>query len=198
MFAVPAVMIFINKAGVDMKDPETQAKVKLAFGISQCLVAMSYLLILFIVRSKKDKRKLEVEERDPSTGEKAKKTYTYMGYDFKQTVSKLGTMAVGLCVTCGVYWKWGYVQPLLIQSIMQPLNLTSDPLFKIHFLGSDDSKGDTKRPFKVDKPPGFGMDMAKTLDPKKAEEKKEGKEHKKRVGDEGESSKKAPAEKKTE
>jgi len=28
-------MILINKAGVDMKDPETQGKVKLAFGISQ-------------------------------------------------------------------------------------------------------------------------------------------------------------------
>ena len=37
---------------------------------------------------------------------------------------------------------------------MQPMNLLSEPLIQIHFLGKDDTVAPNKRPFKVDKPPG--------------------------------------------
>lgn len=182
MFAIPMVMLGINKMGIDLNDETIKTNVQIAFGVSQAVVVLAYIILMLIVKTKNDPRKLEVEEKEMSSGEDVKKMITFHDYDIKQIGSKLGTLFLGLCITCGVHYKWGYVQPLLIQSILQPLNFTGDPLFLIHFMCSDDTKGANKRPFKVDKPGFPGMDM---LNPAKAEEKAEGKDRKKR-GDEKE------------
>lgn len=86
------------------------------------------------------------------TGEMEKKTLTFCEYDQKQVWSKLGTMAMGVAITGGVYYKWAYIQPLLIQAVLQPLNYFTDPLFLVVVMGADATKGSNKRPWKTDKP----------------------------------------------
>jgi hypothetical protein len=82
-------------------------------------------------------------------------------------LTALPLFAVQLVITVGIYYKFGYAQPLLIQSVMQPMNLIGEPLVQIHFLGKDDTVEPNKRPFKADKPPGAcsGCSLPNTLVP---------------------------------
>ena len=74
-------------------------------------------------------------------------------YDLKQIRTKLTTAVVSVLITGGIHYKWGMNHPLLIQSVLQPMNALGDPLAKIWLMGADDSSGSTKRPFAVEKPP---------------------------------------------
>ena len=47
-----------------------------------------------------------------------------------------------------IHYKWGSPMPLLFQCIMQPMNLTDDPLVKIHLFGMK-PEGKLERPFKA-------------------------------------------------
>eukprot|EP00959_Pyramimonas_sp_CCMP1952_P093453 1955896-Pyramimonas_sp.AAC.1 len=60
---------------------------------------------------------------------------------------------LSVVISGGIHYKWGMVHPLLIQAVLQPMNALGDPLAQIWLMGSDDTKGSTKRPFAVDKPP---------------------------------------------
>jgi len=122
---------------------------------TQTVVVLSLAALWLKISLKKDtERTVTVEEKDLSTGDDVKKQYTFREYDHKQLLATAGKLGLQLAMTCGIYYKFGYAQPLLIQAVMQPMNLLSEPLIQIHFLGKDDTVAPNKRPFKVDKPPG--------------------------------------------
>mmetsp|Transcript_39080 Transcript_39080/g.74866 ORF Transcript_39080/g.74866 Transcript_39080/m.74866 type:complete len:236 (+) Transcript_39080:114-821(+) len=180
MFCIPLLMLGINKAGIDLTTEDNKLYIQIAFGVAQVVTLLGYLLVLALVKMKADTTNtLVVEERKMGTGEMEKKTLTFCEYDQKQVWSKLGTMAMGVAITGGVYYKWAYIQPLLIQAVLQPLNYFTDPLFLVVVMGADATKGSNKRPWKTDKPPMFG-DLQKKLNPDGEKEKEEGKERKKR------------------
>ena len=51
----------------------------------------------------------------------------------------------------GIHYKWGSPMPLLLQSVMQPINITDEPLFQIYVLGKE-AVGKLQRPFKIANP----------------------------------------------
>lgn len=83
----------------------------------------------------------------------------------------LQQVLIGVLITSGIHYKWGYLQPLLLQSLLNPTNLVSSPLFQIYFLGHEAS-GKLQRPFKAENPLGNLMEQYKEVQGKVSEEPK--------------------------
>ena len=48
-----------------------------------------------------------------------------------QVMKKVKSAGFGLMITCGIHYKWGNAAPLLFQSVMMPMGLLDDNLFKV-------------------------------------------------------------------
>ena len=46
-------------------------------------------------------------------------------------MKKVKSAGFGLMITCGIHYKWGNAAPLLFQSVMMPMGLLDDNLFKV-------------------------------------------------------------------
>lgn len=73
---------------------------------------------------------------------------TVRDYDLQQIAKNTPGQLIGLAIMGVMHLKFGYTQPLLIQSIMPLKSLYDNPIVKIHILGKD-ATGDLKRPFKA-------------------------------------------------
>lgn len=184
MFVVPAMMLSINYAGIDLNTDDNKLKIQMAFAAATTFTLLLYAVIAVRVWLKGDTtRTLKVQEKQmmgENAGEEIMVDYNYKDYDLKQIRTKLTTAMLSVVISGGIHYKWGMVHPLLIQAVLQPMNALGDPLAQIWLMGSDDTKGSTKRPFAVDKPPSMFAGLAAAADPKKAEEKEAGKERKAR------------------
>merc|ERR1711879_629969 len=100
---------------------------------------------------------------------------TVKEHDIDKWTDQIKQIVMGALVLGGVYWKWGYLFPLVMQLLMTPLQLWDSPLVQIHFFGKH-----IKRPFPVPNP--FSMPgMLQAEAP--AEEKKKEKKEKSKNGD---------------
>lgn len=68
------------------------------------------------------------------------------------------------CIGCFMHFKFGYTQPLILMSIMQPMQLFDNKAIAIHLRGK--SGPDYERPFKVEK---SGNPLQDWAEKKKAE-----------------------------
>lgn len=182
MFVVPVMMLGINFSKIDVNTDENKLRIQIAFACASVFTVLSYLAVALLAMTKGDTKKtLKVAEKQltgDNAGEEVNVEYTFRDYDLKQVKTKLTSILMAMAITGGIHYKWGTVHPLLIQSVLQPMNALSDPLLKIWFMGADDTKGANKRPFAVEKPPSLFSSMAAAADPKKAEEKEKGQERK--------------------
>jgi len=78
------------------------------------------------------------------------KTETPKEYDMGKLMEQGKQNLMGFIIAGGVYYKWAYVMPLVLQCVMTPLQLYESPLFQIHMVG----KAQT-RPFPT--PNAFGL-----------------------------------------
>jgi len=95
-------------------------------------------------------------------------------YDQGKMGEQLKQAVMGFFILGGIYYKWQYLMPLVLQIIMTPLQLYESPLFKIHMLG----RTDVKRPFPAPNP--FGLPQAPEAPAPAVEEKEEKKKEEKK------------------
>merc|ERR1712039_723621 len=70
-------------------------------------------------------------------------------------IKEQGKQAVmSAVILCGVYYKWQYLMPVVLQALMTPVQLYESPLFQLHIMSSTD----VKRPFPSPNP--FGLPSA--------------------------------------
>merc|ERR1740129_2586182 len=79
---------------------------------------------------------------------------TPKAYDKAKFMEQAKQQVMGFVILGGVYYKWEYLMPLVLQVILTPLQLYESPLFQLHVL----SKSDVKRPFPAPNP--FGLPTA--------------------------------------
>merc|ERR1712113_1178104 len=67
-------------------------------------------------------------------------------------IKEQGKQAVmSAVILSGVYYKWQYLMPVVLQALMTPVQLYESPLFQLHIM----KKKDVKRPFPPPNPFGF-------------------------------------------
>eukprot|EP00932_Pfiesteria_piscicida_P001012 SRR837773.10988.p2 GENE.SRR837773.10988~~SRR837773.10988.p2 ORF type:complete len:187 (+),score=101.17 SRR837773.10988:39-563(+) len=80
-------------------------------------------------------------------------TQTTKEYDMGKLREQAKQAIMGFVILGGVYYKWEYLMPLVLQIVMTPLQLFESPLFQLHIMGKDE-----KRPFPAPNP--FGLPSA--------------------------------------
>ena len=119
----------------------------MAFAVAVVLKFAAYGYIYLLAQRSDAKGSVAVSEKGMD-GKDTKKTMTVQEYDAAQVVKSVGQAAFGLCITCGIHYKWSNPTPLLFQCLMGPLGLFDDALFKIHVMGAK-AEGKLARPFKA-------------------------------------------------
>lgn len=184
MFIAPIVLMGSKRLGIDWNDEETKTKIRMAFTIS---VTLCYVVIFYMYKQVKRKEKklsedtVEVTAKDPyNNGEEKKETLTYFEHDLRE-VKKAGTsQAFGFLMTSVLHFYFKLNPPIVLQSIMLPLNMMETPAFQVHVLGKDGSSNKKlQRPWMPEEKPNPFADLAKVMSPPPAEKKKSEKEAKK-------------------
>eukprot|EP00929_Paragymnodinium_shiwhaense_P097941 TRINITY_DN594_c0_g1_i1.p1 TRINITY_DN594_c0_g1~~TRINITY_DN594_c0_g1_i1.p1 ORF type:complete len:262 (+),score=82.86 TRINITY_DN594_c0_g1_i1:71-787(+) len=75
-------------------------------------------------------------------------------YDMDKFMEQAKQLVMGAVILGGVYYKWGYLMPLVLQVIMTPMQLYESPLFQLHVMQAKD----VTRPFPQPNP--FGLPSA--------------------------------------
>ena len=91
-------------------------------------------------------------------------TMSVADYDKAQVVTFIKAQLLPTAITSFIHYKFNYVQPLYIQTVMSLIALYDWNMFQIYFLGKTgaDNK-DLKRPFVAAAAPGFMDTMNKKL-----------------------------------
>lgn len=75
-------------------------------------------------------------------------------YDVAEVNKAIKQSAMGILMITFLHFKFGYIQPLLVQSILGFKTFLMTKEARIHFWGSP-TTGDLRRPFRIEAP--FGM-----------------------------------------
>ena len=177
MFIAPIVLMGSKRLGIDWNDEDTKLKIRMAFTIS---VTVCYLVIFYMYKQVKRKEKklsedtVEVTAKDPyNNGEEKKETLTYYEHDLRE-VKKAGTsQAFGFLMTSVLHFYFKLNPPIVLQTIMLPLNMMETPAFQVHVLEKDGSANKKlQRPWMPEEKPNPFADLAKAMSPPPPEKKK--------------------------
>jgi hypothetical protein len=160
----PMLIMGLNQLGLDYEKPETLLGARILFAVVQGVMAILNLLILRKVNQAKDQTVISVKKpaspfaaaaaaaqgtQGTAAAAADSKDMTVQEYDSEQVKSQLKQLLIGTLITGFIHFKWGYVQPLILQAVMGPMNLYGAPLIMVHLLGKP-AVGKYQRPFKAD------------------------------------------------
>ncbi|CAO3599310.1 unnamed protein product [Absidia cylindrospora] len=118
------------------------------------------MYIIQIIEKKNDQTVLRYVEPakqqwDGTTSNDTLVVTNFADYDKSEVWKGLKQSVIGLAMVTFLHFKFGYVQPLIIQAILGFKTFFTTKEARIHLLHQPTSSGDLKRPFRVDAP--FGM-----------------------------------------
>lgn len=185
MFIAPLLLLGSKKLGIDYSDPATLTNVRMAFALAMALCVSSCALMYAIVNRKKKKLtedKVEVTTKDPMDGGKEKtETLTHFEHDVREVGKAFTNQIFGFGVVGAMHVYMKVNPPLLLQTVMLPMNLIEMPVFQCTLLGRK-AEGKLARPWKPEEKPNPFSEMAKAFNPPEEGEakaaKKEGKKKK--------------------
>ncbi|KAJ3324077.1 hypothetical protein HDV06_000618 [Boothiomyces sp. JEL0866] len=161
-----------NKFQLDA--PENTNILRIAYASVQLIGLATIAYIYTRIKSKKDQTKLVYSEpKAPfSTEEPALTRTTFEEYDIGQIKTLLFQTFTGIAIIGFMHFKWGYLRPLLLQSVLGLRTLSSAPLVQVWVFGKE-ATGDLARPWKAANPLGGGGEPATEKDIKAKERKEE-------------------------
>ncbi|KAJ2510632.1 phosphate transporter (Pho88) [Coemansia sp. RSA 1939] len=143
MAIIFGTMHIVKKAGLE--DPQYMVLIRSIYGIATALmVGFTYHLKNMVTR-KNDTTALEYDDATPGNqGERVVTT------NVKHDLAEIAKLQKSTLLTVGIvvfmHFKFGYIQPLILQTLLPLLNMYKNPLFQIHILGKP-AADDLKRPW---------------------------------------------------
>lgn len=150
VFSIVFVFTIINSTKhIDFTDQNNIFWVRFAYAFSQFLLYAIATYVKRKIRSISDNTKLQItEKQNPFTDEPPKTVeLTVMEYDLERVSEFIRQTTISICILLFMHYKWNFVQPLIIQSILPLKAAIFLPIFQIHLLGKP-AEGDLTRPFK--------------------------------------------------
>eukprot|EP00740_Mantoniella_antarctica_P006027 CAMPEP_0181352622 /NCGR_PEP_ID=MMETSP1106-20121128/2408_1 /TAXON_ID=81844 /ORGANISM="Mantoniella antarctica, Strain SL-175" /LENGTH=251 /DNA_ID=CAMNT_0023465195 /DNA_START=140 /DNA_END=895 /DNA_ORIENTATION=- len=168
MFIAPLLLLGGKKLGIDYEVPEILLRVRCAFATVMALSLLSCALMYALVNRRKKKlseNRVEVRTKDQMNGGKEKvEILTYFDHDVREIGKAFTNQLFGFGVVAAMHIYLKVNPPLLLQTVMMPLNLWEMPVFQVHFLGRDTkSAPKLKRPWKPEEQPNPLADLAKAF-----------------------------------
>ena len=124
---------------------------------SQLIVIILSFYLMSVIRKKNDTTPLRYVEPgaqkwDGSETDDILINTTNMDYDITDVKKQLKQSFTGIAVVVFLNLQFGYVQPLLIQSIMGFKTFFMTKEARIHLFNGKTSSGELRRPFRVESP----------------------------------------------
>ncbi|KAI9595445.1 inorganic phosphate transporter Pho88 [Syncephalis fuscata] len=148
----------------DMEDPSTIFYFRILYVSVQATLCLVALAMIKKVQAKNDQTPLRYQEAQQPFSQEPPNfiTTTVCEYDQQQFWQQIKQVGTSVALLGFIHYKWGYVQPLLLQSILPVKSLFDSPAIQVHLLGKP-AEGELKRPWKAASPFGaFGSGAAAT------------------------------------
>lgn len=144
---------------LDLHHSRTQKRVLLGFLTAQALVLAIHHLIRRRILRRKDITLLKyLDQPPPSILSPPQKTpqqrlvrTTHMDYDLEQVGQAQRQTLTNLAVMAFLYYKFGVVRPLVVQSLLPIRNALAAKVAQVHLFGKP-AEGVLSRPWKVESP----------------------------------------------
>jgi len=134
---------------IDFTVPRNVLIVQSSFAVIQTLLLIGSTYIFTRIRARNNTTSINVVVSKP--GEEARtETQTVKDHDIAALKKFVTQLIIGTAITAFLYFKWAIVPPLLMQSVINPMNFYKTQLFKIFILGG--SENDYPRPWKEENP----------------------------------------------
>eukprot|EP01112_Ceratiomyxa_fruticulosa_P000761 TRINITY_DN1068_c0_g2_i1.p1 TRINITY_DN1068_c0_g2~~TRINITY_DN1068_c0_g2_i1.p1 ORF type:complete len:201 (-),score=52.43 TRINITY_DN1068_c0_g2_i1:20-622(-) len=147
MFIMLPMIFIIQK--IDFTVPRNVLIVQSAFAIIQTLLLLASTYIYTRINARNDTSTINVVVSKP--GEETRtETQTVRDHDMAALKKFVTQLIMGTAITAFLYFKWAIVPPLLMQSVINPMNFYKTQLFKIFILGENEANH--PRPWKEDNP----------------------------------------------
>ncbi|KAJ2538337.1 phosphate transporter (Pho88) [Coemansia sp. RSA 1933] len=143
MAVIFGTMHVVKRAGLE--DPQYMPLIRGVYGVATALMLALTFYLKSTVTAKNDTTALEYD--DPAPGNQGQRIVTT---NVKHDVGEIGKLQKSTLLTVGIvifmHFKFGYIQPLILQTLLPMLNMYKSPLFQIHILGKP-AVDDLKRPW---------------------------------------------------
>ncbi|KAJ2634789.1 hypothetical protein GGF40_003992 [Coemansia sp. RSA 1286] len=148
MAVIFGTMHVVKKAGLE--SPEYAPIIRTAYATVTAIIFGLTLYLKTLIQQKNDNSEFEYD--DPTPGSQGGRIKTSVcKYDLGE-LSKLQKSTLFTVAIVGfMHFKFGYVQPLILQSIMPMMNMYKNQLFQIHVLGKPAVDG-LQRPWVPENP----------------------------------------------
>jgi len=143
MFISPVLLLRSKRLGIDYKNPEHVMNIRLIFLLSMTAVVLALAALWMSITRKKKKLEedsVEVKVKNAQTGEVKTEKVSLYEHDVREFRKVLTSFFTGCMMTSGIHAFFKVVPPLLLQSIMMPLNLWDGNLWQAHVLGRSETK----------------------------------------------------------
>lgn len=142
---------------IDLENETNQNYARLGFGVSTLFQLLVYVLIRQLVIRKKDTTRLRYTKPSspfesmgrPDANSAVPETIitTNEEYDLEKVGEAIKQIAITACLISFLHYKYDFVRPLVLQSILPLKQVYSNPLVQIHLLKKA-AAGSLARPFK--------------------------------------------------
>jgi len=156
MSQIAPMVVMLGLQKIDIEELGYIHHVEVMFFIVQVLCLGAQYWVYTKIQAGEDGKKMKIPEVKtmgqvvtPATEQTAK------DYDLGKWKEAMKQAVMSGVITSGIYFKWKYVMPLVLQVLMTPLQLYESPLFECHVMGKK-----VTRPFATPNP--FGLPSAPT------------------------------------
>ncbi|KAJ2775568.1 phosphate transporter (Pho88) [Coemansia nantahalensis] len=141
-------MHVVKKAGLE--SPEYAPLIRAAYGVTTAAILGLTFYMKGLIAKRNDTTALEYDDATPGSQNERVVT-TVAKYDASEVAKLQKSTLFTLAIVVFMHFKFGYIQPLILQSLLPILNLYKNPLFQIHILGKP-ATDSLKRPWVPENP----------------------------------------------
>jgi len=138
MFIAPVLLLGGKRLGIDYKDENTIHYIRVAF-VTSMTVLIGVFTIMYArlqrAKTRLEAEKVRVKSKDLATGEMKEEDVTHYEHDYREFKKVLSANLMSAAMVSLMHSYMKVVPPLLLQSIMMPLNLGDERLFQVYVLG---------------------------------------------------------------
>lgn len=135
MAVIFGTMHIVKRAGLE--NPDYSPIIRAIYGVATAMVFGFTYYLKNLIQKKNDTTALEYDDpaAQSSQSSSPRIVTTVCRYDISEVAKLQKSTMFTVAVVVFMHFKFGYIQPLILQSILPLLNMYKNPLFQIHVMG---------------------------------------------------------------
>ncbi|KAJ2756735.1 phosphate transporter (Pho88) [Coemansia aciculifera] len=149
MAVIFGTMHIVKRAGLE--DPEYAMLIRSTYAVATALMIAFTFYLKSLIQKKNDTTALEYNDPAPGNQGAPRIETTVCRYDLAEIAKLQKSSMFTIAIVAFMHFKFGYIQPLILQTLLPMLNLYKSQLFQIHILGKP-AVDSLKRPWTPENP----------------------------------------------